>query len=1051
MIFATGQVGGFLATSLILTLSLSAQAVQSDPLDFKRDIRPLLGDYCFACHGPDAATRQGGFRFDERDSAFGEADSGEYPIVPGNVDTSEMIRRMRSSDEGEMMPPPEVNKRPTSAQVDVIERWIADGATWREHWAFIAPTRPEPPVVQHAQRVRNPIDQFVISKLESINLELAPEADRTTLVRRLSLDLTGLPPKLEQVDAFLADGSADAYERLVDRLLASPDYGEHMATFWLDAARFADTNGYQNDFQRSMWLWRDWVIKAYNDNMPYDTFVIEQLAGDMLPDATIDQKIATGFNRNNRTNTEGGSLEEEWLVENVVDRVETTSTVFLGLTVGCARCHDHKFDPISQKEFYEFFAYFNNVAEKGVYNETRGNVAPVLAVTTPEFEREIGALEKDIESAAQILARLDAELAEQQIAWEAELSSSDFRISIEPAINLLNDQLATKPPQLEQTIAAARESNPVAPATFGPAIGFAEKDHKPVDLGSLFDFDASIGFAVNCWVKPTKYGAIISRMNEQESYRGFDMLIMDDGRLNVHLIHDWPGNATKITTVEKIPLEQWTHVSVSCEAPGKAPNIHVAINGRTVEQTVDSDTLDGTTLTTHPVWLGLRGQTPPYVGNISRLQIFDRPLDDVAVNNDYLQSLRFAIQASTGERSELQQADIVHHFRLGQAAYFEALHSLGTLQTKLTELQAQVPTTMIMEELAEPRETYVLKRGQYDQPDKSKPVTATIPAMFHSDKTPSNRLELAQWLVDGANPLTARVAVNQFWSHYFGIGLLETPENFGTQSPQPSHPELLDWLATEFVRTGWDVKQLQRLIVTSATYRQTSSASRQSFETDPNNRLLARGPRFRLPAESVRDNALAISGLLTSRIGGPSIKPYQPDGLWEELAGGAGEPPYQIAEDNNLYRRSLYIYRKRTVPHPTMTTFDGNAREICAVARSRTNTPLQALALLNDKTYVEAARNLAMLALDHSDDGNEQVRLAFRRATARWPDDNELGVLAKSLERKLELFSSEPEQANEMIKNGIAPADAKYDPVRLAAMTAVASIILNLDEVITKE
>ena len=424
-------------------------------------------------------------------------------------------------------------------------------------------------------------------------------------------------------------------------------------------------------------------------------------------------------------------------------------------------------------------------------------------------------------------------------------------------------------------------------------------------------------------------------------------------------------------------------------------------------------------------------------------------LDDNKVKSIHAAIVERMIESSLENRTAEQQLDIDHQFRQWHPQYREAQDNRKELDRQLEELKQQLPTTMVMAERAEPRPTYVLRRGQYDHADKTQPVNAGIPSLFHSDKSPTNRLELAQWLVDGDNPLTARVAVNHFWARYFGIGLLETPENFGTQSPLPSHPELLDWLATEFVRSGWDIKQMQRLIVTSATYRQKSSASQESFAADPNNRLLARGPRFRLPAESVRDNALAIGGLLTSRIGGPSIKPYQPDGLWAELAGGAGEPPYEMATDDDLYRRSLYIYRKRTVPHPTMTTFDGNAREICAVARSRTNTPLQALALLNDKTYVEAARGLAMLALDHSGDGNEQVRFAFRRATARWPNENELRVLNKSLDQKLELFSAEPDKANEMIKNGIAPPDAKYDSVRLAAMTAVASIILNLDEVIT--
>ena len=1029
----------FLATVLIFAPSLSAQDIPSGSLGFKRDIRPILGDYCFTCHGPDAATREGGFRFDVKNSAFGEADSGEHPIVPGDIHASEMIRRMRSTDESEMMPPPEVRKRPTTAQVDLIEKWILEGATWREHWAFKAPERPEPPAVKHSGQVRNPIDQFVISKLESMNMQPAAEADKTTLVRRLFLDLTGLPPTPEQVDEFLADESADAYERLVNRLLASPNYGEHIATSWLDAARFADTNGYQNDFQRSMWLWRDWVIRAYNDNMPYDQFTIEQLAGDMLPDATLEQKIATGFNRNNRSNTEGGSLEEEWFVENVVDRVETTSTVFLGLTVGCARCHDHKFDPISQKEFYQFFAYFDNVDELGVYNEKRGNAGPVVSVATDEFQQQIDALNKQIAAAITQIDELDTSLKSEQKEWEEKLAASQEALLDDDSNQSVLDRFKNV------------ETHKFTDEPVGTAINIASGEKQFLDIGDAFEFDASNGFAVSAWVRPTKYGAIISRMDKQNAYRGFDTLIMPDGRMNVHLIHNWPGNATKITSSQAIPLEQWTHVVVSVSAPGKAQDVQVYFNGRPVEHIVDSDTLNGSTLTEHPVWIGLREDTPPFAGKIAHLKLHEAPLPKIDVELMFELKLAAMVKLTLNDRTDEQQRDLDYQFRLQHPEYRTALDNRNKLERELAELKQQLPTTMVMAERTERRPTYVLARGQYDHPDKSQPVEAGVPAWFPPDKSPSNRLELAQWLVDGENPLTARVAVNHFWARYFGIGLHETPEDFGTQSPLPSHPELLDWLATEFVNSGWDIKQMQRLIVTSATYRQTSSARPETFEADPYNKLLARGPRFRLPAESVRDNALAISGLLTSRIGGPSIKPYQPDGLWEELAGGAGEPPYEMVTDDHLYRRSLYIYRKRTVPHPTMTTFDGNAREICTVARSRTNTPLQALALLNDRTYVEAARNLAMLALDHSEDGNEQVRYAFRRATARWPNYDELRVLTRSLDQKMALFTAEPAKAAEMIQNGIAQPDAKYDPVKLAAMTTVASVILNLDEVITKE
>jgi hypothetical protein len=798
---------------LMLVVAGAARAADSPPaVRFSRDVLPILAENCFNCHGPDEKARKAKLRLDTREGALAV-------LKPHNGAESELIRRIGATADDERMPPRKTNRTLTAAQKETLRRWIDEGAAWGKHWAYEPPVRPPSPAVRDRIWARNPIDVFVLARLEKEGLTPSPEATRETLIRRVSLDLTGLPPTPREVDDFVADRSADAYEKLVDRLLASPRYGERMAMEWLDDARYADTNGYQNDFARTMWPWRDWAIAAFNRNQPFDHFVIEQLAGDLLPGATQEQRIATGFNRNNRTVTEAGSIDEEWRVENAVDRVETTATVFLGLTLGCGRCHDHKYDPITQREFYRFFAFFNSVNEKGVYTEQRGNVPPLISLPSAEDVRRSG--------------------------------------------------------QLDAAIAAAERA-----------------------------------------------------ARELESAR--DLL------------------------------------------------------GAEVKAVKDR---------------------------------------------------------------------------------------VAKLRKEKEEHQQRVPSVMVMEDLKTPRPTFVLKRGRYDMPDLAQRVEPGVPVCLHAGGPPApgfgNRLDLAAWLVSADNPLTARVTVNRYWQRYFGNGLVRTAENFGLQGEPPSHPELLDWLALEFAPSpqalapggeggvgvrGWDVKAMQRLIVTSATYRQASQANAAVVQRDPENRLLARGPRFRLPAEMVRDNALAVAGLLVERIGGPSIKPYQPAGLWEELAGGAGEGPYVQETGAGLYRRSVYVYRKRTVPHPALTTFDAPGREVCQVKRARTNTPLQALELLNDVTYVEAARRLAELMLTEGGrTPEERIAFAFRRAMARAPQAKELQVLARSLQRYQQTFAGDREAALRFLRHGESRRDERIDHVELAAYAATAGVILNLDETITKE
>ena len=1087
-----------------------------ETVEFGRDILPILSDKCFTCHGPDSATREGGFRLDQAESAMGEADSGERPIVPGDPDSSELLKRIHATNY-ERMPPRSQEKQLTDQERALLRTWIEEGARWQQHWAFESLRQQQIPVCRNVDWCLDPLDAFVLQKLERKAWQPAARADRRTLIRRATLDLTGLPPTREELYDFLNDPSDDvvAFEKVVDRLLASPHYGERMATVWLDTARYADTNGYQNDFKRHMWPWRDWVISAYNSNKPYNDFVVEQLAGDLLPGATLDQRIATGFNRNHRSVTEGGSIEQEWLVENVVDRVETTATAFLGLTMGCARCHDHKYDPISQREFYQFFAYFYNVDEKGFHNETRGNVPPLVQVPTPEHTAQLADLESRLESMQQRLQQLDRDLQDRQQEWLAEFIDSppadesdaehsdktlqSNRLALLTPAQIETETFARLADQLTEKRQTDNGAEPLADfdwSVWGPAVQISGREQSHIDLGDAWNFDAEQEFSASVWVKPQSYGAILSRMDAGNDYRGFDLLLTGSGQLNVHLIHRWPGNAIKITSQPSLPRGRWTQVAVTYDGSRSAKGLKIYFNGQSVDFQVNNDSLDGTTLTDHPFWLGYRGYTDRFRGRISQLEIDPRQLASADVVGRFEQQVRALITASAAgpdaeslwqpwlESSGRDLAKIEARWQAERTQtiaelfrdrfspeYAELQQQVKRIRRERDSLEASQPTTMVMLEREVPRECYVLRRGQYDQPDRKQQVFPGVPQFLPQPPAdaPANRLTLARWMVQADNPLTARVAVNRYWQMLMGRGLVATQENFGVQSPRPLQLDLLDYLALEFQESGWDVKAMLKRIITSATYCQSSAVGGKAYQTDPANEWLARGSRGRLPAEHLRDSALALAGLLETRLGGPSIKPYQPEGLWEELAGGAGEGPYVQDTGHNLYRRSLYIYRKRTVPHPTMTTFDAGSREICQVSRPRTNTPLQALALLNDPTYVEAARHFAerCLIATATQTGPERpqqhdmesaqlnldnaLQLAFESATCRTPSADEFKVLQAALARYRLNFQNHPEQAEHLLKIGQSEADQRLEPDVLAAMASVCSLILNLDETITRE
>jgi Protein of unknown function (DUF1553)/Protein of unknown function (DUF1549)/Concanavalin A-like lectin/glucanases superfamily/Planctomycete cytochrome C len=1047
-------------TFAIVVLALAGVARGAEnpaPVQFSRDILPILSAHCFQCHGPDEKARKAHLRLDVPEVLKARAKSDLAIVAPGKSAESEIIARVTSTDPSEIMPPPKSNRKLTGEQKELLRRWVDQGAVWGKHWAYETPVRPTLPAVRHVAWPRNIPDYFILARLEKEGLAPSDAASRETLVRRVTLDLTGLPPTLGEVQAFLADQSPNAYETVVDRLLASPRYGERMAMDWLDEARFADTNGFQNDFARTMWPWRDWVINAFNHNQSFDQFIIDQLAGDLLPGATLEQKVATGFNRNNRAVTEAGSIEEEWRVENAVDRVETTTTVFLGLTVGCARCHDHKFDPISQKDFYKFFGFFNSVNDKGVYTEQRGNTGPLVALPSPSDEQHIRELTAAIDALEKKVRAQEAGLAAAQKRWEKEQpdhqskTPSDWSFAC-PLNGDSRFTLAGGKSGEANFSSRSRLAYSDGPA--GKALKLDGKEDSFLDAGQSICLERTDHFSYGCWVRTSSDGAILSKMDDNAGYRGFDILL-GAMKVNVHLVHTWPGNALKVETQQALPKDTWTHVFVTYDGSSKASGIKVYFNGHNVALDVREDRLKDSIGTTQPLRIGKRSSASALKGEFADLRIYPYTLSPEEVKALATEAIFGIVRTPEAKRSKVQQTILARFYRERHAPELVATKDrAAALRQKKAEFEKRIPTVMVMEELKSPRETFVLKRGRYELPDKDQKVQPGVPGCMPpmGETKQPNRLALARWLSEPANPLTARVTVNRFWQHYFGVGLVKTADNFGVQGELPSHPELLDWLATEFVRQGWDIKALQRLIVTSATYRQSSRATPDSIQRDPENRLLARGPRFRLQAESVRDNALAIGGLMVDRIGGQSIKPYQPAGLWEELAGGAGEAPYVQEKDANLYRRSLYIYRKRTVPPPSMTTFDAPSGEICQVKRARTNTPLQALELLNDVTFVEAARSLAQLMIKEGGNTPEsRIAFGFRRATARVPTATELKLLARGLTRYRQVFDADPEAAKRLIKHGESAVDNTIDPKILAAYLATAGVILNLDETITKE
>jgi hypothetical protein len=1065
----TGWVGSFISLS-------------GGEIDFNRDVRPILSDRCFNCHGPDAENQKSELRLDSKEGI--RADLGGYfAVVPGELEKSELHHRVRSTDREEMMPPPRSKLVLTEKEKQILDQWIEEGASWSRHWSLEPVRKPEIPPISEANQewAEDEIDSFIAARLEAEGLTPSPPATKEQWIRRVTLDLTGLPPTPEEVDNFLSDSSGSAKEKVVDRLLASTSYGERMALPWLDAARYADTGGYQGDVRKTQWPWRDWVIGAFNRNLPYDQFTIEQLAGDLLPNPSDEQRLATAFNRNHRINDEGGIIPEEFLVEYVADRVETTATVWMGLTVGCARCHDHKYDPITQRDFFQLYAFFHNIPEKG----KDGDVAPQpnMAVYTGGTKEEHETLKRraaELKREQEGYAKLHQEALQNWIKTQGESARKHpaFVDLPSPLVYLPLDELqkdrflnlgtGRKPALVRGTKKRVTDGQE---AKFGKGAKLLQGGY--FDLGDVLgEVSPDRAMSWIAWANPTREvagaeGPIFSCVSPDKSARGFQVSLIEAKDASFHLgfrIHSdrSAGESIEVVSQPTIPLNQLSQVAVSWDGSLKASGVSLYLDGKMVPVEIRKDKFGKAFRQKESLLVGAETETSSDRGVRDEL-LANTVIDDLRVYGEKLEPGQVAslfqldpvaqlsgIEKRRGvEESFLSQV----FFRDHDPGYQALRKAEATAASQLKAFEAsKITRVSIMQEMDEPRETWLLHRGAYDQPDKSQKLSPLVPAALPPmpEDLPRNRLGLARWLLLPEHPLTARVAVNRYWQMLFGAGLVRTPEDFGSQGMPPSHPELLDWLVTDFRANGWDVKRFLRKIVLSSTYGQSSVVSPELQEVDPENRLLARGPRFRLSGHALRDQALAVSGQLDRTIGGAPVMPYQPAGLWEEVS--AKGTKYIVGEGNDLYRRSLYTFWRRTVPPPSMMNFDSTSREICSVTMTRTNTPLQAMNLMNDPQYVEAARFVAeRMMKEGGDSPADRIAWGHKLILAREPDDRVIEILTSGYSDHISRYESDTESAKALIAVGKSPPDNSLDPAELAAFTNVASVLMNLDETVTKE
>jgi hypothetical protein len=1151
---------------LVVILALQQEPGLPATVRFNRDIRPILAENCLRCHGSDARLRKGNLRLDTDEGARAELKPGRFAIVPGDVSRSRLVTRVSSENPAERMPPPDSGKTLTARQIALLKRWIEQGAGWEPHWAYLPAVEPPVPDVPDAGWARTPIDRFVLARLREEGLPPSPEADRAVLARRVTLDLTGLPPTVEELDAFLADASPEAYEKLVDGLLASPRFGEHMARYWLDLARYGDTHGLHLDNYREIWPYREWVIGAFNRNLPFDRFVTEQLAGDLLPEATLEQQVASGFNRCHVSTNEGGSIEEEVYCRNVFDRVETFGQVFMALTFTCARCHDHKYDPFTQKEYYGLFAFFNSLDGQEM-DGNRKDPVPTVKVPSPEQAAELARLRG---AAGSIEARLDGpdpDLDARQVAWESEMKGRLARRWTRPRIERFrgDSDVALR----EAADGSVQAGEPSRRYEVGTTVGDQEvrallleilpPDPAPpdgplpftlseVELELEADGKTQKIAARSAHVLAVKPDAAVRALIDGKPRTGWSgdaraqpavVLVparpIGAGELRVRLVHEGAHarqpvgrfrvsvatDAELLRGVLPVTRGPWHHLgrfetpdgNVAFETefgPEKGVDLGAEVGGqRWVEAEGPADGKDHATPPGVGAFYAFRTLTSPtprtinvavssddaiqmwvngavvLARNVKRtfrkydadkltleLQAGENQillkLSNYGTSRDYkfsfeiaeeqLQDLwldvEAALAAPVDQRTDEQRRLLRLRFRQERWPEWAPLRrERAQLRGAETVLLDRIPVTMVFKERAQPKDAFILQRGEYDR--KGEKVARGTPAALGPPAAgaPPTRLELARWLLDPAHPLTARVAVNRFWQQCFGVGLVATSEDFGLRGEPPSHPELLDWLAARFVADGWDVKAFLRRLVCSAVYRQESRLRPEQVLRDPQNRLLARGPRFRMDAEIVRDQMLFVSGMLVERIGGPSFKPPQPEGLWEAV-GYTGSNTYRFERDTDprqVFRRSLYIFWKRTSAPPMMTLFDAPSRECSIARRERTNTPMQALMLWNEPQCFEAARHLAQKALrEGGASPEERAAWLLRRCTLRAPEPPEVADLASLYRAQRRIFEADPESARKAIAFGDLPPDASIDPTELAAWTMVASTVLNLDEVVSK-
>ena len=1029
-------------------LALPLAAVAAEPVTYNRDIRPILSDKCFQCHGPDAAKRKADLRLDQRDAAL---QAGAF--VPGKPTASELVARIHNSDPKEVMPPPSSPRQLTAAERETLTRWIEQGAEYQPLWSFtpLPAAVPVPEIKTKAEAISE-IDAFIAARLGREGLAPAAAASPARWLRRTTFDLTGLPPSRAELDAFLADPAPDARQRVVERLLASPRYGEAMAVEWLDVARYADSFGYQSDLDTHAWPYRDWVIGAFNQNLPWDQFITWQLAGDLLPNPTRDQITATAFNRIHRKTQEGGSVEAEFRQEGIADRIHTFGTAFLGLTFECTRCHDHKYDPLTMRDYYALGGYFNSIDEWGLLHGA-GSIqpSPTLLLTNPAQDQAIAAQTAAIKAGEQAVA---AKTQEREPAFQAWLAaptadltdlSGSYDLDARTGDDFINTVDAKRPGK-------SNAKNTLVAGHRGQALTFTGDD--PLALGNHGVANCEDAFTVACWLKP---GAVSKRAvvfhnsgGYDPGYNGFELLL-EDGKLRWQASREWPGNCISVRSVKELPVDEWTHVVVSYDGSSRAAGLNIYINGGNAPLEIVRDQLTKNCGSASAFTFGERVRDSGFRGGaVDDISIFTRPLSALEVDALH-QNKPLAEVIAAAPRDEAGLAALrSYYFSAVDLEVRTAIAELKKLRQALRQTIDGVPELPVMKEMAEARPARVLARGAYDQP-VGDPLPRAVPASlppFPRDQ-PNNRLGLARWLTEANHPLTARVQVNRVWQHFFGRGLVATTENFGTQGEAPAHPELLDWLARDFVAHGWDMKRLCGQIVLSATYGQDSKASPTLRELDPANILLARGPAKRLSGETLRDQALALSGLLQGTLGGPPANPYLPESAgWRVL--NSFLPDYKRDAASGIYRRSLYTYWRRTAPPPGMLAFDVPGRDVCTVRRQQTNTPLQPLVMLNDPQFVEASRGLAIRMLrEGGPEFPARARWLFRETLGREPSDQEVRLIAELHAAQLEIFGKDPTQATAFLKVGDLPAPPEFPAVELAAATVLANALLNLDEAIT--